>query len=186
LIDGKIFICYFMNTLIEIIKQRRSIRRFETKPVEPEKIDLLLQAALLSPSSKNTRSWEFIVVDQPDLLQALSVCRDYGSSFVANAPLVIVVALDPEKNDAWVENGAIASAFLQLQAEALGLGSCWIQVARRPHNETLSAEEYIRQILHIPDSLRILNMVAIGYKAQTLPPHPINETLQVKIHHNRF
>jgi len=175
-----------MNTLIEIIKQRRSIRRFETKPVEPEKIDLLLQAALLSPSSKNTRSWEFIVVDQPDLLQALSVCRDYGSSFVANAPLVIVVALDPEKNDAWVENGAIASAFLQLQAEALGLGSCWIQVARRLHNETLSAEEYIRQILHIPDSLRILNMVAIGYKAQTLPPHPINETLQVKIHHNRF
>ncbi len=175
-----------MNSLLELIEHRRSIRRFEAKPVEPEKVELLLRAALLSPSSKNTRSWEFIVIDQPDLLQKVSQCRDQSSSFVAHAPLAIVVIVDPEKNDAWVENGAIASAFLQLQAEALGLSSCWIQVARRPHNEMLSAEEYIRQVLQVPDTLRILNMVAIGYKAQELPPRRIDETLQAKIHYNGF
>ena len=186
LFDGKYITCYSMNNLLELIEHRRSVRRFESKPVEPEKVALILKAALLSPSSKNTRSWEFIVIDQPDLLQKVSQCRDQSSSFVANAPLAIVVVVDPAKNDAWIENGSIASAFLQLQAEDLGLGSCWIQVARRPHNETLSAEEYIRQMLHVPDSLRILNMVAIGYKTQELPPRHIDETLHAKIHYNRF
>lgn len=185
-IDYKTFTHLIMIDLLKLMKQRRSTRRFEVKPVDPEKIDMLLQAALSAPSAKNTRSWEFIVVDQPDLLQALSLSREHSSSFLAQAPLAIVVAVDPEKSDAWIENASIASAFLQIQAEAMGLGSCWVQIARRTYNENLSAEEYVRNLLYIPYSMRILNIVAIGYKANTLPPHPMDETLQAKIHHNMF
>ncbi|MGC9150844.1 MAG: nitroreductase family protein [Microbacter sp.] len=175
-----------MDTLIPLMEQRRSIRRFENRPVEEEKVEQLLRAALLAPTSKNSRSWEFIVVDQPELLQKLSLCRQQSSSFIANAPLAIVVVMDPQRNDAWIENGAIASAFIELEAEALGLGSCWVQVARRPHNERISAEDYLRNILYVPDHLRILDMVAVGYKAQELEPRHMDDTLRSKIHYNGF
>ncbi|MBB3186185.1 nitroreductase family protein [Microbacter margulisiae] len=175
-----------MSDLLYLMEQRRSIRRFENRSVEPEKVEMLLQAGLLAPTSKNSRSWEFIVVDQQDLLQKVSLCREHYSGFVANAPLAIIVAVDPEKNDAWIENGSIASTFIELQAEALGLGSCWVQVTRRPHNERISAEDYLRNILYIPDNMRILNVIAIGYKAQELEPRHVDEVLLSKIHRNGY
>lgn len=175
-----------MESLVELMKQRRSIRRFLPDAVEPEKVDLLMKSALMAPTSKNCKSWIFIVVDDPALLSQLAQSRSASSSFLANAPLAVVVLSDPSKSDCWLENASISSAFLQLQAQALGLSSCWVQIARRPHNETVSAEQYVRDLLKIPEELNVVNVIAIGYKNEERLPHDVERLPFEKIHRNRY
>jgi nitroreductase len=175
-----------MNSILELIKQRRSIRKFLPQAVEPEKVDVLIQSALMAPTSKNSKSWQFVVVDDTALLQQLAVSRPMGSSLIANAPLAIVVLADPSQSDAWLEDASIASAFLQLQAEALGLGSCWVQVARRPHNDEMTAEQYIRGVLQIPAELNVVNVIAIGYKNEERRPYDETKLPYDKIHRNKW
>ena len=169
-----------------LIQQRRSIRKFLPQAVETEKIDLLLKSVLMAPTSKNSKSWQFVVVDDPALLQQLSTSRPMGSALIANAPMAVVVLADPSKSDAWLEDAAIASVFLQLQAEDLGLGSCWVQIARRPHNDDVSAEQYIRDLLQVPDDLNVVNVIAIGYKDEERRPYDEAKLPYDKVHRNKF
>lgn len=175
-----------MMEISELIKYRRSIRKFSPHVVESEKIDTLLKSALMAPTSKNSRSWEFVVVDDAGLLQKLSLSRPMGSALIANAPLAVVVLADPSKSDCWLEDASIVSAFLQLQAQDLGLGSCWVQVARRPHNDDITAEQYIRELLQIPDELNVVNVIAIGYKDEERRPYDEAKLAYDKIHRNQF
>jgi nitroreductase len=105
-----------------LIQKRRSIRKFREKPVENEKIEILIEAALRSPSSRGHNPWEFIVVTEPGLLEKLSSAKMHGSEFLKNAPLGIVVCADEDKCDVWVEDCSIASTFIFLASESLGLG----------------------------------------------------------------
>ncbi|MDP4182955.1 MAG: nitroreductase family protein, partial [Bacillota bacterium] len=125
--------------MIELLKSRRSIRKFQNKQIEKDKIDTILKSALLSPSSRGRRPWEFIAVTDKDILQKLSNCRQRSSSFLAGAPLGIVVIADHEACDVWTEDSSIAAIIIQLTAQSLGLGSCWIQVRERFHNDDLKA-----------------------------------------------
>lgn len=175
-----------MNHLSELIKHRRSIRKFLPKAVESDKIDVLIKSALMAPTSKNAKPWQFVVVDDAQLLQHLSTSRPMGSGLLANAPLAIVVLSDPSKSDCWLEDASIASAYLQLQAQDLGLGSCWVQIARRPHNDETSAEQYIRELLQIPDDLNVVNVIAIGYKDEERRPYDEEKLAYDKIHRNKF
>ncbi len=81
----------------ELLINRRSCRRYKEVPVETEKIDLLLKAALMSPSSKRTNPWEFIVITDKNKLQELSACKEHGAVFLADAPMAIVVVADTQK-----------------------------------------------------------------------------------------
>lgn len=169
-----------------LIEKRRSIRKFKKTPVETEKINKLIEAALRPMSGRGRNPWHFIVVDQPDLIQQLSKARPSGSTFLKNAPLAIVVIADPSKTDVWVEDAAIATTFLHLAATDLGLGSCWIQVRRRDHNETTTATAYIRQLLNVPENFEVEAMLAVGYADEEKTPHP-KESLQLeKISFNTF
>jgi len=86
----------------DLIRSRRSIRKFKDKKVEKGKIDQILKAALMAPSSRSRCPWEFIVLDDQDILSKLSTCREHGASFLKNAPLAIVVLADTEKTDVWI------------------------------------------------------------------------------------
>ncbi|MGE5839331.1 MAG: nitroreductase family protein, partial [Deltaproteobacteria bacterium] len=88
--------------ILPLIQERRSIRKYKTKPVEPEKVHALVEAALRSPSSMGCNPWEFVVVEDPSLLGRLSDAKPQGSAFIRNAPLGIVVCADPEKSSVWV------------------------------------------------------------------------------------
>ena len=137
-------------------------------------------------SGRSRNPWRFIVVNQPDLIEKLASARPSGSTFLKNAPLAIVILADPEKTDVWVEDAAIATTFLHLAATDLGLGSCWIQVRRRDHDETTTAEEYIRSLLNIPANFKVESMLAVGYADEEKAPHP-RESLQLeKITFNTF
>lgn len=170
----------------DLIEKRRSIRKFKPVPVEPAKVDKLIETALRAPSSRGLNPWQFVVVDQPELLEQLSTAKPHGGAFLKNAGLGIVVVADPEKCDVWVEDCSIAAILIQLAAQALGLGSCWVQIRRREHNETMSAEAYIRDILSIPDTLRVASVIAVGYPDETKAPHPAHTLQTEKVHINRY
>lgn len=109
---------------LPLIQDRRSIRSFTDRPVEPEKVALLVEAALRSPSSRSLNPWEFILVTDKTMLEKLSACKPHGAAFLKGTPLGIVVLADPEKYDVWIEDCSIASTYIQLAAEDIGLKSC--------------------------------------------------------------
>ena len=149
--------------MLEILKKRRSVRSYKKNEVEAEKIRILIQAALLSPTSRNFQPWEFVVVTDKDTLVKLSRSKEDGSGFLKNAPMCIVVMADPDKSDVWVEDASIASIIIQLTAESLGLSSCWIQIRKRMHGNNLTAEQYVREILKIPENRNVESIIAVGY-----------------------
>lgn len=157
---------------LDLIKTRRSIRKFKPVSIEDEKIDLIVEAALRSPSSRGFNPWRFIVVKNPSLIQKLSISKTHGSAFLKNAPLAIVVCADPSKSDVWVEDASIASIFIHLAAHDLGLGSCWIQIRKREHTENITSDAYVKEVLEIPDNIVIESIIAIGYPDEVKSPHP--------------
>ena len=156
---------------LSLIQKRRSIRRYLPWPVEKEKIDILIEAALRAPSSRGFNPWKFIFVTKRDLLKNLSDTKTHGSSFLRNATLGIVVCADAIKSDVWVEDASIASIFIQLAAESIGLGSCWIQIRERMHNDEKTAQEYISDILNIPSELNVESIIAVGHPEKRKPPN---------------
>lgn len=168
--------------VMSVIRKRRSIRHFVRKPVEPEKIDVLLEAALRAPSSRGTNPWELVVVTNKDLLKELSRAKEHGSTFLEDAPLGIVICADPEKCDVWIEDASIAAILIQLAAVSLGLGSCWIQIRERIHDGIKSAQEYVFETLNIPATMGVECIIAIGYPDEEKPPHGKDELLYEKVH----
>ena len=146
-----------------LIRNRRSIRRYEKKPVETEKLEMLVDAALLSPSSMGSNPWVFIIITDRTVLEKLSKAKPHGATFLEDAPLAMVVCADPAKSSVWIEDASIASIFIHLAAESMGLGSCWIQIRERMHSEVKSSDDYISDILDIPKHLKVEAMIAIGY-----------------------
>jgi len=172
--------------MIDIIRQRRSIRKFTGQTVEEDKLEELLEAALRSPASKSANAWEFVVVQNRGLIQQLAGSKPHGSKLLETAPLAIVVTADESKTEAWIEDCSVASAFLQLTAQSLGLGSCWVQIRGRSHSEEMTAEEYVRGVLAIPSNLNILSIIAIGYPAQERRLIDRKDLQWEKIHHDKF
>ncbi len=162
-------------TLTEILKKRRSVRRFEPRDVPREIVDGLLAAALMAPSSKNTRSTRFMVLDQPEVLERLAAMRDFGSSFLATSPCAVLVCGDSSATDLWLDNAAISATILQLAAEDAGLGSCWVHVNGRPRKreepDGANAADYLREFLPLPASWNPLCVIALGYSVEPARPH---------------
>ena len=152
----------------DLVQHRRSIRSFTSQPVSEADCKALLRAALMSPTGKNSRAWQFLVVTEPTQLQALAKCKPQSGDFIAEAPLSIVVLGNPSVTDTWVEDASIAAITIQYQAAELGLGSCWCQIRGRE-----GAESAVRQLLNIPAHLAVLCVIAVGHPA--IPRKPQNE-----------
>ncbi len=170
----------------ELIKSRRSIRRFTDQQVEPEKIKTITRAALMAPSSRSSNPWEFVVVQDKEMLQKLSECRTGSSQLIAGAPLAIVVSADPGKSNVWFEDASIAALIMQLQAEDLELGSCWVQVYKRNKDDNRTSEEYIRPLINLPEEQKILCIIAIGYKSKERSPYDDDKLQEEKIHFEKY
>jgi nitroreductase len=172
--------------MLELLKTRRSIRKYQDRAVEKEKVDAIIQSGLMSPSSRGRRPWEFILVDDRDLLHKLSLSRGQVPSFVADAPLAIVVTADSKTNDVWIEDASIAAIIMQVTAHSLGLGSCWNHIRARMHNDEMTAEDYVREVLNIPEQYSILCILAIGYPDETKEPYKLDQLPYEKVHTNGF
>lgn len=170
----------------DLIRERRSTRRFLQKRVDPESIDLLVEAALRSPSSRGINPWRFVVVDDPALLEHISTAKPHGASFLKDAPLGIVVLANTDKSDVWIEDTSIASIIIQLAAESLGLGSCWIQIRQRNREEGQTAGEYIKELLAVPENMAVESVIAVGHPAEDKPGHDASELEREKVFTNRY
>ena len=112
---------------IDMLKKRRSIRQYTEEKITEEQLQMVINAGLLSPSSRSIRPWELIVVQNKDTLQKMSECRVGSAKMLANASVAIVVIADAEKSDVWAEDCSIVMSNMHLMADSLGFGSCWIQ-----------------------------------------------------------
>ena len=156
--------------MIELLRNRRSIRKYTEKLIEPEKIEILKEALLRSPSSRGFDPWEFIFVDNREFLKQLASCKPHGASFLEGAVLGVVSCADEKKSDVWIEDCSIASILVQMVAQSIGLGSCWIQIRNRDFDDQLTSEDYIRKLLNIPSGLKVESIIAIGYPAEKKEP----------------
>lgn len=172
--------------MIELLRTRRSIRKYTAQPVESEKLDILKEAVLRSPSSKGINPWAFIFVDEKETIQLLKYCKQNGAGPLETSPLAVVICADETVNDAWVEDCSIASILLQLTAQSLGLGSCWIQVRNRMYSETISSEKYIQGLLDIPEQFRVLSIISIGYPVKWREGKKLEDLQFEKIRINKF
>ena len=172
--------------MIELLRKRRSIRKFTAESIAPETIGTLVEAVLRAPSSRGINPWEFVLVDDPEILIKLSQAKQHGSEFLKNAPLAIVVCADGTKSDVWIEDCAIAAIIIQLTAVSQGLGSCWAQMRSRPHDHEKSADTYVKELLGLPEYLQVECILGIGHPAEKKEPLTADKLQHDKIKYNRW
>lgn len=172
--------------MIELLRNRRSIRKYTGKSIEPEKIELLKEAVLRSPSSRNFDTWEFVFVDDREILKQLALCKPHGAKFLEHAALGIVICADQQKSDVWIEDCSIASILVQMTAQSVGLGSCWIQIRNRTYDETTTSEDYIKNLLNLPGNMKVESIISLGYPAEKREPVPKGELKYEKIRLNSY
>ena len=175
-----------MENFSELIKVRRSHRMFTEELLSGDDVKLLLRAGLIAPSSKGLHSYEFIVVEDKQMLSALSQCKAVGSDFLSGAPLAIVVLADPRISDVWIEDASVAATNILLQAEDLGLGACWIQLRDRLSAEGEPTEDIVKSLLGIPDEMRAVCMIAVGHKGMERKPQNEDRLKWERVHIGQY
>ncbi len=163
---------------IDAIKARRSTRRFQVKEVPRDVLETVLLCGRLAPSAGNRQPWVFVVAQSQDVKDALAGAS--GQAFVAGAPVVVVMCADPERCAVRYEDRgrslyvfqdtAAAMTNMMIAATSFGLGTCWVGAFK---------ESQVRSALKLPDNLRPVAMLPLGYPAQTAGPRNLREAEQV-------
>ena len=171
--------------IFEAIKKRRSIRAFKNIDVSDEIVEKLIDAARWAPSAGNIQPWEFIVVRNLDAKRRLAEAA-LNQTFIEEAPVVIVVCADYQRSARGygsrgatlycIQDTAAAIQNIHLAAIALGLGTCWIGAFR---------EEPVKKLLGIPDGVRPVAIIPVGYPAEQPAPRP-RRPLNEIIHREMF
>lgn len=158
------------QAVLDNIATRTSIRDYEARPVEKEKIEKMLRAAMAAPTAMNKQPWHFVVVDQRNVLDALAGANPYAK-MLKKAPLAIVVCGNTDKmiegggRDFWIQDASAATENLLLAAHAMGLGAVW--TGAYPSEERCIS---ISKVLSLSDNLVPLNMIVVGYPAEHPQP----------------
>lgn len=170
------------QAVLDNIATRTSIRDYEARPVEKEKIEKMLRAAMAAPTAMNKQPWHFVVVDQRNVLDALAGANPYAK-MLKKAPLAIVVCGNTDKmiegggRDFWIQDASAATENLLLAAHAMGLGAVW--TGAYPSEERCIS---ISKVLSLSDNLIPLNMIVVGYPAEH--PQPKQKFKEENISYN--
>jgi len=151
--------------MLDLIKKRRSIRRYTDEPVSDADVRAMLEAAMAAPSADNIQPWEFIVVRDRALRQQLAETHPWAA-MCAQAPVVFVMCGHGRQSTHWVEDVSAATENLLLAAAGLDLGAVWVGVYPNERSE-----EHVRRALSIPRDLRVLCLVPVGHPAESKSPH---------------
>lgn len=172
--------------LLDVLQNRRSIRKYTKETISEEKIETILKAGLLSASSRAIRPWELIVVKDKEALKKLSGCRVGSAKMLENAQAAIVVIADQTKSDVWVEDCSIVMSNMHLMAENLGVGSCWIQGRLREAPNGQTTEEYVREILKFPPEFCLEAILSLGIPIEHPAKTELTDLMYQKIHFEKF
>ena len=172
--------------MIELLRTRRSIRKFRDKPIDEKELSLLTEALLRSPTSRGLNPWEFIIVQDRQLIEQLSHAKKHGSAFLKEAVCAIVILGNEERSDVWIEDCSIAAIIVQLCGQSLGIGSCWVQIRNRPHDGATSAEIFVRNLLDIPHNLHVGMIIGLGYPDERKLSVPADQLPNDKLHKDKY
>lgn len=173
--------------MLDIILHRRSIRQYTDEAIPEEKLMAILHAGLAAASSKNRRPWDFILIQDRSTLDKLSACRPGAANLLGKCKAAIVVTADADLVDVWVEDCASAITQMHLMADALGVGSCWLQVRMRKTPDGLTdSQAYVRSVLGIPANYGVMAMLTLGMPAIHPGPKAVEELPLEKIHYDHF
>lgn len=167
--------------LMEVIRNRRSIRRYKPDPVPEEEIKYVLEAARLAPSWVNTQCWHFVVVTDPAVKEKIGQAAN-GNKWMTRAPVIIVACADPEKPGMrddipnYLVDIGIVVEHLILAATERGLGTCWVGAFR---------ENKMKEALGVPENIRVVECIPIGYPAEA-PPARRRKSLEEIFSYNRY
>lgn len=171
--------------MTNMIFKRTSVRKYSKEPISPEKVEMLLKAAMAAPSARNMQPWEFIVVQDKEILNKISEMGTFAH-MVKEAPLAIIVCADKEKEiplmsgkNYWIQDCSAATENIMLEATDLGLGSVWIG--------TFPKEEMVKpltELFILPKNIVPVTTIAIGYpEGENLPKNKFNKE---KIHYDKW
>ena len=162
----------------DVVKNRRSVRRFTDEPVPRDVLERIVQAGIDAPSGLKLQNRQFVIVDDPGVLGKMRPM----SNAMETSPGMIVLLMDPKATkygEFWVQDASAAMENMLLAAVAEGYGACWVEGGMRPHQET------IRKLLDVPASLHVWSLVSLGKAAQD-PPRPPKSQLADVLHYNHF
>ncbi|MGL6154493.1 nitroreductase family protein [Cetobacterium sp. SF1] len=165
---------------------RRTIRKYRNVKVEKFKINEIIRTALVSPSGRNQKPYEFIIVENDETLEKLSMVKSSGADMVKDAPLAIVVLGKYEHSNTWMEDCSIASTMIQLKSYELGLGTCWVQIYGRSSATGESSEHLVRELLNIPEEYKVLNIITIGYPGESKRSYAEEDMDLSKVHYEKY
>ena len=146
---------------IDIARSRHSRRLFTSEPLLPMEMELILEAGDLAPSSRFRRPVRLIPVVDEGLIRRLAMCKDSGTKALETATFAVIVAADPKVSDVWIEDCSIATIMMQMEAEDLGIGSCWIQIRLRKVGDT-DSEDFVIREAGLDPGLKVLSIIAFG------------------------
>ena len=164
--------------LFDSINARRSVRKYTDDPVGRDVLEKIVAAGIEAPSGCNLQLRHYILVDDPAVMEKIRPV----SSAIGGAPAAIVLLVEPrgtQYGEFWIQDASAAMENMLLAAVAMGYGGCWVEGQMRPH------EEQLREILGVPESLRVWSLTPIGKPAGE-PARPPKSTAEEVLHHNRF
>ena len=168
--------------VMEAIRKRCSVRSYQDRPVEKEKLEEVLEAARLAPSASNRQEWRFVVVQDKDIRKRLAQAAK-NQTFVSEAPVVIACCAKTDNHTmtcgqmCYPIDVAIAIEHMALKATEEGLGTCWIGAFY---------EDKVKEILGIPQDIRVVELLILGYPAKPGPDHKNRLAIKEIVMHDRW
>ncbi|AND78701.1 MULTISPECIES: nitroreductase family protein [Streptococcus] len=161
------------NELFELTRRRRAVRRYQSTKIDDDIIDEIIKVGLTAPTAFKKKTVKFIVVRDKATILKIGACKIYGGSQINGADTVIVVMVD-NSSEFWIEDGAIASSYLWLAAEQFNIGACWVHIRNR-NGKTKTSDEEIRALLNVSGDYTVLNVMALGEKAELKKSYTEND-----------
>lgn len=175
-----------MNLVLDLFRTRRSYRKYSEKPIDEAVLKQIMEVGLISPTGDNFKTVELILIKEKDMLNEIANMRKAGTKMLSNAGAAIIVLVNTQKTDLWIEDGAISASYMHLAADALGIGSCWIQVRARDTVDGREFEEKLKEKLDIPKYMKPLCILSLGNVNYQLPAHSIEDINWDKIHSEKY
>lgn len=174
-----------MDSIIDIFRKRRSQRRYIAEPIDEKTMKQILEVGITSPTGDNFKTIELILIKDNETLKELANMRKAGTKMLEGAGAAIIVLADSNKTDLWIEDASISASYMHLAADALGIGSCWIQVRARDTVDGGSFEKALCVKLSIPEHLKPLCILSLGNIDSHLPANNPGDINWKKVHYEK-
>lgn len=167
--------------MMDVIRNRRSVRRYTADPVKESMINDLLEAAMCAPSGNNEKPWQFVVINDRNILDTIPVFHPYASALKrAQVAILVCGDLSLEKtHDLWIQDCAAATQNILLEAQSEGLGAVWLGLY--PEEDRVSA---MRKLLLMPEYIIPFAIIPVGYPDES---HPVKNRFDVqRVRYNKW